>query len=162
MKCKKKHRTKKILFENLWKRELARPDRRIKDDFYKKNIPKIWIGSGLLPMTEFYEPDDGTSWSITLIYQRLWNTLQSGKLSGYSDGLWDGRPGFESRQGKDFSLFLRVQAGSRAQPTSYHSSFLGGLKRPKREADHSPPPSAEVNNGGTIPPLPHKSSSGHT
>jgi hypothetical protein len=33
-----------------------------------------------------------------------------------------------------------------------------GLKRPGREADHSPPSSAEVKNGGVILPLPHTSS----
>jgi hypothetical protein len=32
---------------------------------------------------------------------------------------------------------------------------LPGVKRPGREADHSPPSSAEVRNGGAIPPLPH-------
>jgi hypothetical protein len=35
--------------------------------------------------------------------------------------------------------------------------FLG-VKRPAREADHSAPSSAEVKNGGAIPPLPHMSS----
>jgi hypothetical protein len=29
------------------------------------------------------------------------------------------------------------------------------IKRQGHEADHSPPTSAEVNNGGPIPPLPH-------
>jgi hypothetical protein len=33
-----------------------------------------------------------------------------------------------------------------------------GLKRPRREADHSPPSSAEVNNSGVIRPLPLASS----
>jgi hypothetical protein len=33
-----------------------------------------------------------------------------------------------------------------------------GVKRPGCEADHSPPSSAEVKNGGAIPPLPHMSS----
>jgi hypothetical protein len=31
-----------------------------------------------------------------------------------------------------------------------------GLKWHGREADHSPPSRAEVNNGGAIPPLPHE------
>jgi hypothetical protein len=66
-----KYRTKKKLFQNQWKRELARPSRRIEDNFYKKKIPKIWIGSELRPMTEFGEPDDRTSWAITLIYQLI-------------------------------------------------------------------------------------------
>jgi hypothetical protein len=33
-----------------------------------------------------------------------------------------------------------------------------GVKRQGREADHSPPCSAEVKNGGAIHPLPHMSS----
>jgi hypothetical protein len=33
-----------------------------------------------------------------------------------------------------------------------------GIKRPGREADHSPPSSAEVKNGGAIPPFPSMSS----
>jgi hypothetical protein len=32
--------------------------------------------------------------------------------------------------------------------------YSPGVKWQGREADHSPPPSAEVKNGGTIPPLP--------
>jgi hypothetical protein len=36
--------------------------------------------------------------------------------------------------------------------------ILGPLSWPGREADHSPPSSAEVKNGGAIPPLPHTSS----
>jgi hypothetical protein len=32
-----------------------------------------------------------------------------------------------------------------------------GVKRLGQEADHSPPSSAEVNNGGAIPQLPHTS-----
>jgi hypothetical protein len=30
---------------------------------------------------------------------------------------------------------------------------LFGVKRPGREADHSPPSNAEVKNGGAVPPL---------
>jgi hypothetical protein len=30
-----------------------------------------------------------------------------------------------------------------------------GLKRPGREADHSPPSSVEIKNGGATIPLPH-------
>jgi hypothetical protein len=49
----------------------------------------------------------------------------------------------------NFSLFNRVQTGSGAHPASYPmgtgGSFLW-VKRPGREADHSPPCSAEVKN----------------
>jgi hypothetical protein len=48
----------------------------------------------------------------------------------------------------NFSLHYRVQDGSGAHTTSYpvgtRGSFPGGVKRPGREADHSPPSSAEV------------------
>jgi len=61
-----------------------------------------------------------------------------------------GRPGFDSRQGAK-SIFLRhrVQSG----PEAYLAFDAMGtgysfprVKRPGREADHSPPPSAEVKN----------------
>jgi hypothetical protein len=40
----------------------------------------------------------------------------------------------------------------------YQGFFPSGVKRPGREADHSPPSSAEAKNGGAIVPLPHMSS----
>jgi hypothetical protein len=49
----------------------------------------------------------------------------------------------------NFSLHHRIQTGSGAHPASY-SKGTGdlslGVKRPGREADHSPPSSAEVKN----------------
>jgi hypothetical protein len=47
----------------------------------------------------------------------------------------------------NFSLHHRVQNGSGAHPTSYSVGTRGSfpeVKRPKREADHSPPSSTEV------------------
>jgi hypothetical protein len=38
------------------------------------------------------------------------------------------------------------------------SNGCRGLKRQKREADHSPPSGAEIKKGGAIPPLPNMSS----
>jgi hypothetical protein len=55
--------------------------------------------------------------------------------------------GFESRYGPEFSLLQVVQTGSGVHPTSYPMGTGGsfpGVKRPGREADHSPPSSAEV------------------
>jgi len=53
-------------------------------------------------------------------------------------------------QGRNFPPHHCVQIGSRAHPASYPMStmvsFSLGVKRPDREADHSPPSSAEVNN----------------
>jgi hypothetical protein len=58
---------------------------------------------------------------------------------------------FDSRGGgggaENFSLHHRVQNGSGAHPSSYPMGTGGsfpGVKRPGREADHSPPSSAEV------------------
>jgi hypothetical protein len=51
---------------------------------------------------------------------------------------------------KDFSSSLCVQTGSGAHPASCimgtGSPFPGGKERPGRDADHSPPSSAEVVN----------------
>jgi hypothetical protein len=51
---------------------------------------------------------------------------------------------------EDFSSSPCVQTGSGAQPASYPMgtgvSFPGGKVRPGRDADHSPPSSAEVKN----------------
>jgi hypothetical protein len=50
----------------------------------------------------------------------------------------------------DFSSSPCVQTGSGAHPASYPmgtwGSFPGGKERPGRDADHSPPSSAEVKN----------------
>jgi hypothetical protein len=49
---------------------------------------------------------------------------------------------------EDFSSSLCVQTGSGAHPASYpmgtEGPFPGGKARPGRDADHSPPSSAEV------------------
>jgi hypothetical protein len=51
---------------------------------------------------------------------------------------------------EDFSSSPCVQTGSGAHPASYPmgtgGSFPGGKARPRRDADHSPPSSAEVKN----------------
>jgi hypothetical protein len=53
-------------------------------------------------------------------------------------------------EAKDISFNLCVQAGSGAHPASYtigtESPFSGGKERPGRDADHSRPSSAEVEN----------------
>jgi hypothetical protein len=51
-------------------------------------------------------------------------------------------------EAEDFPSILCVQTGSGAHPASYTvgtgGSFPGGKARPGRDADHSPPSSAEV------------------
>jgi hypothetical protein len=57
------------------------------------------------------------------------------------------RSEFESRWGQEFSLLQIVQNGSEVHPTSYPmgtGALSPGVKRPRREVDHSPPTSAEV------------------
>jgi hypothetical protein len=61
-------------------------------------------------------------------------------------------------EARDFSLLYNVQTNSGAHPASYPMGIGGSLKRPGREADYSPPSSAEAKNGGAIQPLPHTSS----
>jgi hypothetical protein len=54
-------------------------------------------------------------------------------------------------EAKDFSSSLCIQTGSGALPASCKMGtggpFPGAKVRPGRDADHSPPPSAEVENG---------------
>jgi hypothetical protein len=62
-----------------------------------------------------------------------------------------GRSGFDPGAGKeDFSSNLCVQTGSGAHPASCPmgtgAPFSGGKARQGRDADHSPPSSAEVVN----------------
>jgi hypothetical protein len=63
-------------------------------------------------------------------------------------GLDDRAIEVRSPTGVDFSSSLCVQTGSRAHPASNPmgtgGSFPGGKARPGRDADHSPPSSAEV------------------
>jgi hypothetical protein len=54
---------------------------------------------------------------------------------------------FESRWGKEFLFLHVVQTGSGAQSASYPmwtGGYFPGVKRPRREANHSSPTSAEV------------------
>jgi hypothetical protein len=61
----------------------------------------------------------------------------------------DGR-GFESQQGQGIFLFTtasRTALGPTQLPIQWVPRALSlGVKRPEREADHSPPPSADVKN----------------
>jgi hypothetical protein len=65
-------------------------------------------------------------------------------------GLDDRAIEVRSPTGADFSSSPCVQTGSGAHPASYPvgtgGSFPGGKARPGRDADHSPPSSAEVKN----------------
>jgi hypothetical protein len=58
---------------------------------------------------------------------------------------------------KDFSLLHSVQTGSEAHPMSI-GAFSPAVKWPGCEADHSPPSSAEIKNGGAVSSVLHTSS----
>jgi hypothetical protein len=70
-------------------------------------------------------------------------------VSGYGLDDWTIDVRFPA-EAKDFSSNLCVQTGSGAHPVSCTMGtgghFLGGKARPGRDADHSPPSSAEVYN----------------
>jgi hypothetical protein len=79
----------------------------------------------------------------------------------HSDGLWAVRPGFGSRQEQEMFLYS-TEFRPALRATQPHiqlepGTLSPGVKRPGREADHSPPSSAEVKNGTAIPPLPYTS-----
>jgi hypothetical protein len=79
-------------------------------------------------------------------------------LSRCTEWLRAGRPGFDSRPGQEIFLFStgsRPDLGPAQPPIQWVTVALSPeVKRSGREADHSPPPSAEVKNGEAIPPLP--------
>jgi hypothetical protein len=63
--------------------------------------------------------------------------------------------------GRSFSPLHSAHTAAEAEPASVQwvqSDLSVKVKRPGREADHSPSSSAELKNGGAIPPLPYKSS----
>jgi hypothetical protein len=66
---------------------------------------------------------------------------------------------FESREGLGIFLFTtpsRPALEPTQPPTPWVPGALSlGFKRPGREADHSPPPSADVKMRGDITPLPN-------
>jgi hypothetical protein len=92
-----------------------------------------------------------SKWLFYLVYHsELGSRVSSGSIvSDY--GLDDRAIGVWSPAGaKDFSSSLFVQTGSGAHPASCTmvtgGPFSGGKARPGRDADHSPPSSAEVVN----------------
>jgi hypothetical protein len=79
----------------------------------------------------------------------LWTGSWGGSVS-IGPRLGAGRPGFVSRQGLEIFLLAtasRPALGPTQPPIKWIPGILSpGLKRQRREADHSPPSSAEVKN----------------
>jgi hypothetical protein len=97
---------------------------------------------------------------IFSIYSTFNYTSTCDSLVGIATGY--GLDGLGSISGRvKFTPLHSVQADYGAHPASYGmcTGYLSPwVKRPGREADHTPPSSAEVKNGGAVPPLPHLSS----
>jgi hypothetical protein len=85
-------------------------------------------------------------------------------LSRCSDWIRAGRPtGRSSSTGRGKIFVLSTSSRPVLGPTQppiqrVLRALPPGVKRPGRDADHSPPTSAEVKNAGSIHPLPHTSS----
>jgi hypothetical protein len=84
--------------------------------------------------------------------------LKPGQLSRYSDWLRAGRPRDQSwgpGRGKFFLLSMSSKPvlGPTQPAIQWLQRALPGVKQPRREADHSPPSSAEVKNCGAVTPL---------
>jgi hypothetical protein len=87
-------------------------------------------------------------------------TVRSGMTQWYSAELRSRRSGVRIPAGAEkFSLYHLIQTGSGGHPASYPLDTMGsfpGVKRPGREADHSPPSNAEIKNAWSYtstPPL---------
>jgi hypothetical protein len=99
----------------------------------------------------------------------LWNVSIPGQFCVLFES-WDSSIGIVTRVRSEsefdyflvgaryFSVLHTIQIGSGAHPASCTLGTRGcffGLKQQGHEADHSPPPSAKVKNGGAIPPFPY-------
>jgi hypothetical protein len=80
---------------------------------------------------------------------------EPGWLSPYSDRLWATQQGFDSRHGPHFRF--SITSTPALGPTQPPIQWVPGVKS-GRETGLSPPSSAEVKNGGAIPPLYYMSS----
>jgi hypothetical protein len=96
--------------------------------------------------------------SYILIFSLLTSRLEQWLLSRYSSGLRAGRSGFDFRRELGIFLFTTVSRtglGPTQPPIQWVPRALSlGVKRPGREADHSPPSSAEVKNAWSYTSIP--------
>jgi hypothetical protein len=91
---------------------------------------------------------------MALLQQQSSRDSSVGIRTGYGLDSWGSIPG----RGKFslFSIVSRLALGPTQPPIQWVLGTLSpGVKRPGRQADHSPPSSAKVKNGGATPPLPH-------
>jgi hypothetical protein len=98
---------------------------------------------------------------ISLVNVKLFLKSRESSVSISLDYVLDDL-GFDYRRGLGIFLFTaasRKALGSTQPPIQWVPGALSlVIKRPGREADHSPPSSAEVRNAWSIPPVPSTSS----
>jgi hypothetical protein len=95
----------------------------------------------LLPLCAF-----GAYYRVHFTFYIIIRYTWAGYVSRYRDWLRTGRSGDRIPVGARF--FAQVQNGPGDHPASYTmgTGSFPGVKRPVRDADHPPPPSAEVEN----------------
>jgi hypothetical protein len=106
---------------------------------------EIMLNLGTLSKTCFQKLN---KWRKSCLYYFFIKSRDSsvGKSLGYGPDDQGSRVRFPAGAG-NFCLHHRVQNGSGAHPTSYPMGTMGsfpGVRRPGREANHSPPSSPEV------------------
>jgi hypothetical protein len=69
-----------------------------------------------------------------------------GSSDGIATGYGLGGPGIESRWGARFSAPVQPGPGTHPASCTMGTGSFPGVKRPGRDADHPPPPSAEFEN----------------
>jgi hypothetical protein len=93
-------------------------------------------------------------WSAKIDFYVIWcHFLCRGSSVGIATKYELDSPGLGSLHGNKVCLFHSVQTGYGAHSVSYLMGTRGKLAH-GRETSHWPPSSAEVENGGAIPPLP--------
>jgi hypothetical protein len=111
-----------------------------------ENALNIWERKILRKI--FGPVQDAGIWRIRTNFMMCISGSSGSIVSDY--GLDDRAIEVRSPTGADFSSSLCAQTGSGAHPATYPmgagGSFPGGKARPGRDADHSPPSSAEVKN----------------
>jgi hypothetical protein len=135
-----------------------------------QKCPTIWLGEirqlwGIFPFVS----KPGVPYWISLRLRRIQSVLSDYILKIFNIilpsmdviyGLRARRLRLDSRKRQEIishSTRSRVAPGSPSLISNEYRVFLPRVRRQVREADHSPPSSAEVKNGGAISPLTHTS-----
>jgi hypothetical protein len=98
-----------------------------------------------------------------LYNNRLCVDKYPGQRSHYSDWLRAARPGERSSSPCEKNFYISMSSRPALRPTQSSIQWIPaavspGVKRPRREADHSPPTSADIKKTWVYTLLPHTSS----